>query len=121
MGRFPTGSTSRLSLRHRGFYACGLVENLPRNTHKFFGGGLFSLHVVTMNVPFKLPFLIRVLAKTATTVTLVNVALVAAWLIPPVTPFIAMAFISTYLYSFMVGGEQWLKGMGKEDGEVVWL
>ncbi len=71
---------------------------------------LFSLHVVTMNVPFKLPFLIRGLAKTATTVTLVNVALIVAWLIPSVTPFIAMAFIATYLYSFMVGGTQWLKG-----------
>ncbi len=74
---------------------------------------IFSLHVVTMNVPFKLPFLIRGLAKTATTVTLVNVALVAAWLIPFVTPFIATAFIATYLYSFMVGGAQWLKEMGK--------
>jgi phosphatidylserine synthase len=76
---------------------------------------IFSLHVVTMNVPFKLPFLIRGLAKTATTVTLVNVTLVAAWLIPSVTPFIAMAFIATYLYSFMIGGTQWLKGMGKEN------
>jgi len=74
---------------------------------------LFSLHIVTMNVPFKLPFLIRGLAKTATTITLVNVTLVAAWLIPSVTPFIAMAFIATYLYSFMVGGTQWLKGTGK--------
>jgi len=70
---------------------------------------IFSLHVVTMNVPFKLPFLIRGLAKTATMVTLVNVALVAAWLIPSVSPFIATAFIATYLYSFMVGGTQWLR------------
>ena len=76
---------------------------------------IFSLHVVTMNVPFKLPFLIRGLAKTATTVTLVNVTLVAAWLIPSVTPFIAIAFIATYLYSLMIGGTQWLKGMGKEN------
>jgi phosphatidylserine synthase len=74
---------------------------------------IFSLHVVTMNVPFKLPVLIRGLAKTATTGTLVNVALVAAWLIPSVTPFIAMAFISTYLYSLVVGGMPWLKEMGK--------
>jgi len=76
---------------------------------------IFSLHVVTMNVPFKLPFLIRGLAKTATTVTLVNVTLVAAWLIPSVTLFIAMAFIATYLYSFIIGGTQWLKGMEKEN------
>jgi phosphatidylserine synthase len=76
---------------------------------------IFSLHVATMNVPFKLPFLIRGLAKNATTVTLVNVTLVAAWLIPSVAPFIAMAFIATYLYSFIIGGTQWLKGMRKEN------
>jgi len=70
---------------------------------------LFLLHSVTMIMPFKLPILIRGLAKTATTVTLVNVALVTAWLQPTVTPLIAAAFITTYLYSFIVGGGQWLK------------
>jgi len=69
---------------------------------------IFILHSVTMLVPFKLPILIRGLAKTATAVTFVNVALVVAWLIPTVTPFIAAAFIITYLYSFVVGGGQWL-------------
>ncbi|GBE08786.1 phosphatidylglycerophosphate synthetase [bacterium BMS3Bbin11] len=75
---------------------------------------IFILHSVTMVVSFKLPVLIRGLAKTATTVTLVNVALVAAWLIPMVTPFIAAAFIATYLYSFVVGGAQWLKERGNK-------
>jgi phosphatidylserine synthase len=70
---------------------------------------MFILHSVTMIAPFKLPVLIRGLAKAATAVALVNVALMAAWLIPMVTPFIAAAFITTYLYSFFVGGEQWLK------------
>jgi len=70
---------------------------------------LFLLHSVTMIMPFKLPILIRGLAKTATAVTLVNVALVTAWLLPTVTPLIAAAFITTYLYSFIVGGGQWLK------------
>ncbi|PCH61315.1 MAG: hypothetical protein COC05_01270 [Gammaproteobacteria bacterium] len=70
---------------------------------------IFILHSVTMVAPFKLPILIRGLAKTATMVALVNVALVAAWLIPSITPFIAAAFIATYLYSFVVGGGQWLK------------
>jgi len=69
---------------------------------------IFILHSVTMIVPFKLTVLIRGLAKTATAVTFVNVALVAAWLIPATTPFIAAAFITTYLYSFIVGGRQWL-------------
>jgi phosphatidylserine synthase len=69
----------------------------------------FIFHSVTMLVPFKLTVLIRGLAKTATAVTFVNLALVAAWLIPAVTPLIAAAFIITYLYSFIVGGLQWLR------------
>ena len=70
---------------------------------------MFILHAVTMIVPFKLTVLIRGLAKTATAVTFVNVVLVAAWLIPVTTLLIAAAFITTYLYSFIVGGRQWLK------------
>lgn len=70
---------------------------------------VFMLHSVTLIAPFKLPILIRGLAKTVTLVTLVNVALVAAWLIPSLTPFITAAFVSTYMYSFVVGGVQWLK------------
>ena len=67
------------------------------------------LHSVTMLVPFKLTVLIRGLAQTATAVTVVNVALVAAWLIPAVTPLVATVFIATYLYSFIIGGGQWLR------------
>ncbi|MDX8411500.1 MAG: hypothetical protein R8K46_06505 [Mariprofundaceae bacterium] len=67
---------------------------------------IFMLHSVTMIVPFKLTVLIRGLAKIATAVALVNVALVAAWLMPAVTPLIAGVFITTYLYSFIVGGGQ---------------
>jgi len=70
---------------------------------------IFILHSVTLIVPFKLPVLIRGLAKTATAVIFVNVALIAAWLIPTITPLIAAAFITTYLYSFVVGGSQWLR------------
>jgi len=70
---------------------------------------IFILHSVTMMVPFKLTVMIRGLAKTATAVAFVNVALVVAWLIPVTTPFIAAAFITTYLYSFIIGGGQWLK------------
>jgi phosphatidylserine synthase len=70
---------------------------------------MFILHSVTMIAPFRLPVLIRELAKTATGVALVNVALVAAWLIPGITPLIAAVFIATYLYSFVVGGAHWQK------------
>jgi phosphatidylserine synthase len=70
---------------------------------------IFLLHSITMSITIKLPILIRGLSKTATATFFVNVALVAAWLLPIVTPLIAAAFISTYLYSFVVGGKQWLK------------
>ena len=70
---------------------------------------IFILHSITMIVPFKLTVLIRGLAKTATAVIFVNIALVAAWLIPAVTPLIALSFITTYLYSFIVGGRHWLR------------
>ena len=73
----------------------------------------FLLHSITMTMPIKLPILIRGLSKTATATFFVNVALVTAWLMPIVTPFIAMAFITTYLYSFVVGGGQWLKEQKK--------
>ena len=70
---------------------------------------IFILHSATMIVPFKLTVLIRGLAKTATAVIFVNIALVAAWLIPAITPLIAISFITTYLYSFIVGGWHWLR------------
>ncbi len=70
---------------------------------------IFLLNAITMCVPFKLKFLIRGLARTATAVIFVNVSLVAAWLIPTIIPLIATAFFATYLYSFIAGGGQWLK------------
>jgi hypothetical protein len=62
-----------------------------------------------MLVPFVMPYLVRSRAKSAIAVALVNVALVLAWAIPPTAPFVAVAFFSTYLYSFAVGGIAWLR------------
>ena len=70
---------------------------------------LFVFHAVTMVAPFKLPIMIRGLTKSATGIAIVNVALVVAWLVPMLTPFIATAFFATYLYSFALGGGRWLK------------
>ncbi len=75
---------------------------------------IFMLHSVTMIVPFKLTVVIRGLANTAPAIACVNVALVTAWLIPAVAPLIAVVFIATYLYSFIVGGGQWLRGRGNK-------
>lgn len=110
VGMTGSGSPTNELMRHMLFVL--LLAHIFDASPEWYLVLIFSVHAVTMNVPFKLPFLIRSLAKTATTVTLVNVALIAAWHIPSVTPFIAMAFITTYLYSFMVGGTQWLKGRG---------
>jgi len=69
---------------------------------------MFLIHAITMIVPFKLPILVRGLASTVILVVLVNGALVVAWLLPTVSPVVAVAFIATYLYSFVVGGGRWL-------------
>ena len=70
---------------------------------------LFLLHSASLVAPYKLPLMIRSMTKTATTVILLNIALVVAWLIPTVTPILAAVFIGAYLYSFLVGGRCWLK------------
>ncbi len=106
------GSPTNELMRHMLFVL--LLTQMFTVNPEFFLVVIFILHSVTMVVSFKLPILIRGLAKTATMVTLVNVALLAAWLIPTVTPFIAVAFIATYLYSFVVGGVQWLKEQGNK-------
>lgn len=72
-------------------------------------GLIFIFHTVTMLVPFKFTFLIRGRAKSATAVALVNVVLIAAWWVPNLAPLIASAFFATYLYSFALGGTQYLK------------
>ena len=70
---------------------------------------VFTIHAVSMIVPYKMPYLIRSITKSATAVGLVNVALVMAWLVPFATPVIAACFILTHLYSFTAGGIKWLK------------
>ena len=63
-----------------------------------------------MLVPFKLQWMIRGRAKTATAVVFVNVMLVMSWLLPAVTPLIAAAFFVAYLVSVVMGAGQWVKG-----------
>ena len=67
------------------------------------------VHSVSMLVPFELPYLIRSLTKSATAISMVNIALLTAWLLPPIAPFIAASFFVTYLISFAVGGVHWLQ------------
>jgi phosphatidylglycerophosphate synthase len=73
----------------------------------------FSLHAVSMLVPFKMPYLIRSLTKSAIGIGMVNVELLVAWLLrnaaPAVAPVIAAPFVATYLASFATGGMRWLQ------------
>ena len=75
---------------------------------------LFLLHTVSLQVPYKMPALIRSWAKSATAVGAVNAVLIAAWLVPASTLVIAGAFLLTYLYSFIVEGVRWLRGQESE-------
>jgi phosphatidylserine synthase len=67
------------------------------------------LHAVSMLVPFRMPFLIRGLTKSAVAIGAVNVALLVAWLLPTAAPFVAVSFIATYLASFAAGRIRWLR------------
>ena len=73
---------------------------------------LFLIHAVSMLVSYKMPHPIIDGAKSAAMLGLVNVALVAAWLVPMVTPVVAAAFIGTYVYSFIVGWVSWRREVG---------
>jgi phosphatidylserine synthase len=69
----------------------------------------FILHAASMLVPFKMPYLIRSLAKSATAISMVNVALLVAWLLPYMTLIVATPFVVTYLSSFTAGAVRWLR------------
>ena len=69
----------------------------------------FLLNAASMVLPFPMCYMIRSLARSATAIVFVNISLVVAWLIPIAVPAVAFCFLSAYLYSFVVGGVQWLK------------
>ncbi len=68
---------------------------------------VFLIHSVSMLVPYQMPHPIIDRAKSAAMLGLVNVALVAAWLLPILTPVVTAAFVAAYIYSFIVGSVGW--------------
>ena len=70
---------------------------------------VFLIHSVSMLVPRPMPHPIIDWAKSAAALGLVNVALVAAWLVPYVSPIVTAGFVAAYMYSFIfvVGGTRW--------------
>ena len=76
---------------------------------------VFLLNAASMSVPFKMTAMIRGQAKSALAVGLVNIALIAAWLAPSITAYIAIPFLLTYLYAFLVGGMRWIRPQEHHD------
>ncbi len=73
----------------------------------------FLLNSISMLVPFAVPHPIRTAAKTATSITLVNVALAVAWWVPAAVPFIAAPFLGAYLYSLAIEMLRWCRESGR--------
>jgi phosphatidylserine synthase len=92
-----TGSPTNELIRHI-FFVLVLSQIFEFNAAPFLVVA-FLLHAVSMLVPYKLPYLIRGMTKSALAIGLVNVALLIAWLIPNTTPVIAACFVIPYLYS----------------------
>ncbi len=69
---------------------------------------VFLFHAVSLLAPFRMPWMIRSLTKSATAIGLVNVSLVVAWLVPYAAPPIAATFLLSYLLSFAWGGICWI-------------
>jgi len=94
-----TGSPTNELIRHA-FFVLLLAENFGFGPVPYLTAA-FLFNSTTMLLPSKLPYLIRSMTKSAQAITLVNVALLVAWLAPRTTPYIAIAFFSTYLYSLL--------------------
>jgi hypothetical protein len=64
---------------------------------------VFLINALTMLIPYPMPNPIIDGAKSAKMLGLVNAALLAAWLVPTITPIVVAAFVAAYLYSLIVG------------------
>lgn len=99
------GSPTNELIRHMFFVL--LLERIFDFDVAIVLAAVFTLHSLSMLAPFRLPWLIRSLSKSALSIGLVNVALVVAWLAPPTAPVVALAFGLTYMYGFVRGGLNW--------------
>ncbi len=93
------GSPTNEMIRHM-FFILLLTQIFEFSATPYLAA-VFVLHAISMSIPYKLPYLIRSMTKSAFAVGLVNVALIVAWLVPFAAPMIAACFIVTYLYSLL--------------------
>ena len=106
----PAGSPTNELIRHMFFIL--LVAQIFEFNPAAYLSATFLLHTISMLVPFRMPYLIRSLAKSAIAIGMVNVALIVAWLLPWAAPVVAALFGASYLASFAVGGFHWLRKTG---------
>jgi phosphatidylserine synthase len=103
-----SGSPTNELIRHL------LFMLLLANTFSFdpvpYLGVVFLFHTVSMLVPFAMPHQIRSLAKSTFAISMVNVALIVAWLMPGATPIVAAFFFGAYLFSLSVGAVRQVRG-----------
>ncbi len=107
-----SGSQTNELMRHMLFtlLLAGQFDVSP----EYFLIAVFLIHSVSMLVPNPMPHPIISSAKSAVSLGLLNVALVAAWLVPIVTPVVTAAFVAAYMYSFVfvVGWVGWRRKPG---------
>ncbi len=102
-----TGSPTNELMRHILFTL--LLAEQFNFEHEYILVAVFLIHSVSMLASFPMPALIRKRAKSAVAIGLVNVALVTAWFAPISAPLVAMAFLATYMHSFVLGWIGWRK------------
>jgi phosphatidylserine synthase len=103
--RAPKGSPTNELIRHLIFIL--ILLNIFDFNISIVLAITFTLHTVSMLVPYPMPALIRSRTKTNRSIALLNASLVLAWLIPYTAPVIAAAFFTTYLYALIYGGIKW--------------
>lgn len=94
-----TGSPTNELIRHA-FFVLILSEFYGFSPTPYLVG-VILLNSVSMLMPNKLPYLIRSMTKSAVAISLVNLSLIVAWLVPQTAPYIATFFFGTYLYSLL--------------------
>ena len=102
-----TGSPTNELMRHM-LFTLLLAEQFNFD-HEYILVAVFLMNSVSMLAPFPMPALIRKRVKSAAAIGLVNVALVAAWLVPVAAPVVTATFLATYMYSFVSGWAGWRK------------
>ncbi|MHA2338080.1 MAG: CDP-alcohol phosphatidyltransferase family protein [Candidatus Hodarchaeales archaeon] len=68
---------------------------------------ILIINSLSLVAPFDMPYMIRKKSKSVLAITLVNILLIIAWLVPLLSIIIILSFFITYIYSFGFGGWKW--------------